>query len=799
LFLGTIYDVFSPALDACSSWQIILFTMSRLWCLSSARCYGVLFLAAGLSIHPCFAQTRPARPHKEDPSNAASVQNAVRDDSLNQHYQAARTFSVAGATDRAAGEYASFLGEALHRMANTQVLEGNFSEGYHFYEEANAVNPNDADLYLDYGTALFQQGDFDKAKVEADKAIQMRADNSKSQALLGRVLFAKGDYKGAKQHLEDSVKDTRGDVTFDVGYDLAITYLKLKDVNRASLLFDEMMIGMGNTPRIHIYFGHAYLMTDQYDRAISEFKEALQKDPKMKEAHYFLGLAYLSRDEDKGWDENAAEDRAEIENNPDDFRPHYDLGNIALHLHRTDEAERELKRASEIQPDNPDPLIALGEILISERKLPEAEAAMSKAIALTKDASRNAYQVNRAYYVLGRIQVETGRRELGVQNLKTAAELREKTQPQRGMGGDQAQTTAETAQQRIASTQPLRPAAGPSVIPPEQQKQLDAYFDQLKPAIADAYNNLGVAAGSHNDFVGALNYFRKAQQWYPTLETLDRNLGMSAFHAGNYRDAILPLYHVLERNPNDERVRTALGLSYFSELNYEGAVETLQSIEKQVAADPGAGTAYGVSLIKTGKYEQGIALLKSLEQANPNLAGIHAAMGETYADQGIYASAIEEYKKSLSLDAAQPRTRFLLGTALLRDGKPADAVPELRAALNSNPSDTQTKFDLALALLQSQQKDEAQSLLQEVIQQSPKYADAYYQLGKLQLESGSAKQAITSLESAAALSPRSDYIHYQLSLAYGRDARADDAQREMQLYQALKTERRGDHEQSRSD
>jgi tetratricopeptide (TPR) repeat protein len=77
-----------------------------------------------------------------------------------------------------------------------------------------------------------------------------------------------------------------------------------------------------------------------------------------------------------------------------------------------------------------------------------------------------------------------------------------------------------------------------------------------------------------------------------------------------------------------------------------------------------------------------------------------------------------------------------------------------------------------------------------VIQQDPKYADAYYQLGKLQLESGDAKQAITSLESAAALSPRSDCIHYQLSLAYGRDARADDAQREMQLYQAHRAQRR---------
>ncbi len=706
---------------------------------------------------------------------AGQAAKAPDTDTLQQHYQAARTFAVGGDSERAATEYKAFLSEALRQMANARANAGNFTSSFQLFEEAIQAAPDSPLVREGYSTALVLGGDAERARVQAEKAVELAPKDGYAQALLGEILYQAADYNGAKQHLEAAATAMKGDLTFRVGYALANTYLKLNDVNRASLIFDEMQVGLGNTAPLHVY--------------------SIEKDPKVKEAHYWLGLAYLARDEDKGWDENAAEDRAEIQNNPDDFRPHYDLGNIALKFHRTEEAERELKRAAEIQPDNPDPLIALGELLISQRRLRDAEAAMSRAISLTKDVSRNGYQINRAYYVLGRIQVETGRREEGVKNLKMAAELRDKTQApaaNRDAG-------AAAAQERIADAKPMRPEEPHSTLPPEQQKQLDAYFDQLKPALADAYNNLGVAAGAHNDFDAAMTYFRKAGQWYPALETLDRNLGMSAFHAGNYQDAILPLWHALERNPNDERVRAALGLSYFSVKNYEGTVETLRPIEKTVAPDPGAGAAYAVSLIKTGKYEQGMALLKSLEQANPNLAGLHAAVGETYADQGIYASAIEEYRKSLALDASQPRTRFLLGVALLRDGKPADAVPELRAALKENPTDAATKYHLALALVQSQQKDEAVSLLQQVIAQNQKYADAYYQLGKLQLEGGDAKQAVSSLESAANLSPQSDYIHYQLSLAYSREARADDAQREMQLYQALKTQRRGDHEQPRSN
>ena len=714
---------------------------------------------------------------------------------LTDHYQAARTFSLVGDTDKAAVEYRAFLGGALHQMADARVNEGKIADSFALFEQAIAATPDDLQLRLDYGDVLFQENQMDKAKAQAEQALKLKSDSAEAHYLMGRIYFELKDYKSAKEQLEDAVKAVGGDITFKVGYDLATTYLKLNDVNRARLLFDEMMVGLGNTAQIHVYFGHAYLMTDHYDQAISEFKEALRKDPKIKEAHYFLGLAYLSRDEDNGWDENAAEDRAEIANNPDDFRPHFDLGNIDLKRHNTEEAERELRRSSEIEPDNPDPLIGLGELLISERKLPEAEDVMSRAIALTKDVSHNGYQVSRAYYVLGRAQMETGQREQGLKNLKMSAELREKSQ----VPPSTRDATAAVAQQRRAGEQVIPSQTLPSSLSPQQEQQLDAYFDGLKPAIADSYNNLGVAAASHKDYTTALAYFKKAGEWDATLKTLDRNIGMAAFYSGDYQAAITPLFRVIEQNPDDQRARTALGLSYFSLENYQATLETFRPIESIVAADPGAGSAYAVSLIKTGEYEDGMARLKKLEQANPNVAGLHTSIGQIYADQGIYAPAITEYKQALTLDPSQSHTHFLLGVALLRDGKPAEAVPEFRAALKTVPGDALVRYDLGLALLETQQKDQALPLFQQVIKQNPKYADAYYQLGKLELESGDTKQSISDLEAAANLSPSSDYIHYQLSLAYGRDSRSDDAKREMDTYQALKTQRRGDHEQPRSN
>jgi tetratricopeptide (TPR) repeat protein len=710
---------------------------------------------------------------------------APEPDQLEQHYDAARTFAIGGDQEHAAREYKAFLAEALRRTANARTHQGDLAAADALFTDAIAMAPENPDIRLDYALLCLEKEDYAEAKSQAEKALQIAPDSTPAHYTLGRVLYGQGDFAGAKAQLEIAVV---ANSTFEVGYNLALTYLHLKDLNRVRLLFDEMIAGLGDTAQLHLRFGYAYWSTEYADKAIEEFKRALAKNPKIAQAHYFMGLAYLHRDEDKGWDEDAQEQREEIKNNPGDYRAHYELGNVALKQRRPEEAERELKRASELAPDNPDPLIYLGELYAGQDRPVEAEAAMRKAIALTTDPSRGGYQIHRAHYVLGRILIQSGHRDEGAKELKLSAELREQTHPELERNGKpQDAIPVSSKENRVRAD-----------LTPEQtaeKQKLEAYLDQLKPGIADAYNNLGVAAAGQKDFIAAGDYFRKAAKWYPSLPTLDRNLGMAFFYAGQYSDAITPLWHHLEQHPDDTRARAALGLSYFEVEKYSAVLETLQLLKpEEVNADPGLALAYAVSLEKSGKYEEGMSQMKSLEQANPGSAGVHVAIGEAYADQKLYGTAIEEYRKALAIDPNQARTHFLLGLSLMHEATQADAAQEFRAALTLDPKDATAKYHLAYSLIQMQKKEEGQTLLREVVSQDPTYADAFYQLGKLQLEQGDAKTAISNLETSARLSPANDYIHYQLSMAYRRDSRTEDAEREMHVYEAMKQHRRGDHE-----
>ena len=722
-----------------------------------------------------FAVWAPLLPAQEAKSKARPSLDIL------QHYDAARTFQVSADPEHAAEEYKKFLAGALGAIAVANDSAGKFDDADKLFKEASAQDADDPQLNLDYAAFLLQQGNAKDARLYAERSVRAVPENARAQYILGSALFQQQDYKGAKEHLEKAVV---ADPKFQVGYLLGVTYIKLNDLTRVTALFHDMEEGLGDKPEIHILFAHAYREGDFLDQTISELRKAISEDSRTKVAHYLTAMALLERDGDSGFAEAVPELEAELKVNPDDPRTHYMLGYIALKRHDTGQAERELDRAAELDPLNPDPLISLGQLYSDAGRLPEAEKTFRRAIAVTTDPSRNDYQINRAHYALGRILLQTGREEEGKKELQISAELRDKPHPERR--GNMAEVP-DAAAMREGKANP----APPTEVSPSDLKKVEAFANELKPAIADSYNNLGVIAAGNKDYTAAMNYFAKAGSWNSELETLDRNLGMAAFYANQYQQAIGPLGRHVDQHPDDVRARAALALSLFGMQNYPKVIEALQPIEREASADPGLSYAYAVSQVKTGAYTQGIARLRRLEKDTPDSPEVHTLLGEAFVDQGQYGDALDEYHKALAINPNLQRTHFLAGLALIRQGNPAEAAQEFRTSLKLNPGDVSSKYHLAYSLIEMQRQDEAAPLLREVIQQDPTHADAHYQLGKLQLEQGHMQEAVSNLETGAKLKPDVDYIHYELALAYHRQARLEDAEREMKVYQALKDRHRG--------
>jgi tetratricopeptide (TPR) repeat protein len=749
----------------------------------------VLLLAATLLADPLSTlgqATQRAAVHK-----AASPQ-----DVLQQHYAAARTFQLSGDEEHASAEYRAFLSGALRLTAKASVELAQFDQAAGYFDEVLELSPNDVDAKLDYAQLRFQQEKLPEARTLAEGVLASSPDNARAQSLLGQVLFAQGDYKSAREHLEQAVVAAP---SFDAAYLLGITYIKLNDFGRARLVFDDMVTGFGDTAQIHITFGRAYKQGgwEALDMAIQELKKALVKDSRAPHAHFLIALAYLDRDGESGFSQAAEELQSELKVSPQDSRSYYLLGYIAMKGHDPKTAEDYLRKAADLDPKNPDPLIYLGQIYSDADRDAEAETTLRKAIRLSANSTPTDYLIGRAHYVLGRLLLKAGNKDEGEKELTASQTIRD----QMNRPGAARDSKSKTDPELSSVAQPADVAQPTPVVeaPPQVKEQIQVYMDQLKPAIADAYNNLGVIRAGRKDFVTATDFFRRAGEWNPSLETLDRNWGMAAFYGNKFQDAVPPLTRQLQKHPDDVRVRAALALSLFSLQNFAATLETLKPMKEQIDDDPGLSYAYAVSLVKTGDYDQGMTRLKSLADADPKSADLHMLLGSAYADQHEYDTALAEYRKALAIDPSQSQTHYLAGLALIRSGHPQDAVNDLRAALKLAPSDAAVKYHLAFSLIQIQQKQEAESLLHEVIQQDPNRADAYYELGKLQLEQGDTKDAVASLETGTKVSPEADYIHYQLAMAYRRESRSEDAEREIKVYQTLKNRQRGRTDAPQSD
>ena len=749
----------------------------------SNRTFGARYLCIGLLA--CLLVAANSNAQKLKPS-AQKSDTHQQEEAFQQHFEAARSYQSAGDQEQAAKEYKAFLTQALRRAAELHAHSGEYQEAGKLFEAGMMLPPEDPDLLLDFAVMRLEQNQFAEAKSLAEKALQAKPGNPRAEYLIGNSLCQQGDYRAAKEPLEAAVV---GAPNFETGYLLGLTYLKLNDLPHAELLFKEMITGLGDTARIHIYLGRAYRNGGFVDRAVEELKQAVALDTNEPYVHYFLGLAYLGRDGDSGFAEAAPEFRAELQRNPNDYRSHYLLGYILLKQHDMAGAEAELTRAAALDRKNPDPLIYLGQLYVETDRPKEAEQTLRNAISLTKDISRNNYQVNRAHYLVGRLLFESGRKDEARKEMQISGEL--------------SKESIELARKRIAGDAPnlggeelsgqQNPAAKAT---PEELTRANAYINQLKPAIADSYNNLGVIAAGQQNFTAALQYFRNAAEWEPSLETLDRNLGMAAFYANQFDEAVYRLRRHLENHPDDTRAHAALALSLFSLQKYDQVRQILRPRDAEVMAAPGISYAYAVSVLKTGDYKEGISRLRKLESENLNSVDLHILLGEAFAEQNDWAAALDEYRRALDVDPKQARTHFLVGLALIREGTPADAAKEFRAALQLDPSQVSSKYHLAYVLIEMDKKEEALPLLQQVIEQDPKHADAYYQLGKLQLERGEIKAAISNLEAGTRFKPDGDYIHYQLAMAYRRDSRTEDTRRELKLYQELKSRHRGRNPQS---
>jgi tetratricopeptide (TPR) repeat protein len=171
--------------------------------------------------------------------------------------------------------------EALDKMQDLAKVDPQF---YELYQRVTLFFPDPTSELLARANAAF-------TKVYANEATDPR-----SSSALGMIAFLSGDKMKAQKYFDAALGEQNPD-------NAAYVYSGLLAESKGSFAkaLEDFQLMKSNIPSpfLSTAIGRVETATGEYDKAISDFQEALARSPDYPPAHYWLGVCYQKQGEKK--------------------------------------------------------------------------------------------------------------------------------------------------------------------------------------------------------------------------------------------------------------------------------------------------------------------------------------------------------------------------------------------------------------------------------------------------------------------------------------------------------------------
>ncbi|MEQ1762111.1 MAG: tetratricopeptide repeat protein [Pyrinomonadaceae bacterium] len=742
-------------------------------------------LLASCCLHVRAFQARTATPVK------VATDSIAPEDELARHRSAAETYQLSGDLEKARLENQRVVSIGLRRLSNIAASEGDVKRASKILVESIDVYDS-VEARTSLAIAQMQLGELTEGTIQARYAVDLAPKDPAALDALSKLLYLQTDYTGALPILE-RLFGAKQD--FDSAYTLGMTYLRLKQPDRAKLLFEEILNAVNKKAALHVILGKAFEETNYPLEAEREFRNAIRADPKMPGARFYLGFTILEHGGSERLEEAGREFDLEIQLSPRDGYTHFLAGVVASSNADHPKAIRLLHTAIRLKPALGPAYLFLGQSQIEMGDEIGGEKSLRKSIELSDDSSKNSYQIRRAYFLLGRLMLKLGRKDEAEKNLAVARKLQ--GQLLESTRDDIRKLFGDVVGAAKAEEDPVEPTVKANRTVPElkpaEAAALKRSAVQLSAIVAQAYHNMGVIETQTGHVQDSVAKFSAASRWKADFPGLDRNWGIVLFRSDQFDKAIGPLSRHLKTKADDKLARRMLGVSYYFGKNFKAAVETLKPVEADLADDPELAYFFGIALVQIDRHPEAAIVFRRIADANPKSAQALHYAGQGLALAGELEKALASFRIAAAADPSMPGIHYGAGQVLIRLNRLEDAEKEFREELRLDPYSSFAKYHLAYSMLERKVgTDEAVTLLREAISFKYDYADARYQLGKALIEIGAIGESLEQLQTAALLEPRKDYIFYQLSIALRKASRIEEADKALKRYSELKAENRSE-------
>jgi tetratricopeptide (TPR) repeat protein len=274
---------------------------------------------------------------------------------------------------------------------------------------------------------------------------------------------------------------------------------------------------------------------------------------------------------------------------------------------------------------------------------------------------------------------------------------------------------------------------------------------------------------------------------------IDLLLGVAYYHADDPARAVELLAPVVDRLPADSVSRReaeqVLGLSAVVIGKFADAIPRLEATRKWAPDNQELAYALAQAYVQTQRPDSARATVASIYRVPADSAAAHLLAAQLMIRLEIEPQAEVELTKAVEKDARLPGANLLLGQIALFRGRLPEAVSLTQREIAINPGNGLAFSQLGDAYVRQSKWDDAIAALQKSIWLNPYYSAPYILLARAYMKQAQPAVAEGMLRRAIQLDPNNRTAHYQLAQLLQQAGREEEAKREFEIAERLKSPR----------
>jgi Flp pilus assembly protein TadD len=236
----------------------------------------------------------------------------------------------------------------------------------------------------------------------------------------------------------------------------------------------------------------------------------------------------------------------------------------------------------------------------------------------------------------------------------------------------------------------------------------------IEPRNPDAFNLLGVIAGTVGNHAGAAEFMQRSVELAPDVVEFRVNLAKALMHEGKLADAEEVLRRVVTRNPESPTLLGLWGAVVGQQGRIDEGIEALKKASKRAPQDASHHFNLAELYRRKGDRETAVSQLKKSLQIAPNYADALNNLAGLQLASGDFLDALGTIQRLLAINPRSAQAYCNLGMLLAAGGDSHSGEIALRNAIALAPKMPRARFHLANQLITVGKLDEAEALIREL-------------------------------------------------------------------------------------